>query len=223
MFDSMRVCLRIVLLAGLGAAAPVAAGAVTITDGIPAMPGLRIDLGGSTPCGATGALETNLGRFSGSGVAGSGEASCGDTRRVQVKTPTTPDAFGRFDPNGGGWVDSNDLERVLWDVETGRPMRSVTFALTDAHDQPDSYFEMQVGDALWSIPSQEANGTLHLIRVLFDGPTDLQRIAFTTQHNDGFGIVGAVVQPVPLPPAALLAGSGMLAMAAVRRRRRRAA
>jgi hypothetical protein len=210
--------LGLALALGLGAAAPAAA-ATFIEETRPAG-GLAIDLRGFAPCGAGGALETNLGRFSGSGPAGSGGAACGDTRHVQVKSPRTPDAYGRFDPDGGRWIDSNDLERVVWEVDVGRPVRWVAFALTDAHDQPDSHFSITAQGTTWSIAEREPNATLHLIRILFDAPVETAEVVFETRHNDGFGIVAATAAPVPLPPALLLAASGVAALGVLRRRRR---
>jgi MYXO-CTERM domain-containing protein len=208
------------LAAALGLGLPGAAAAATISEGALARGGITANLMGAIPCGTTGAVETAVGRFSGGGPAGSGGSVCGDARRVQVKTPNSPAPFGRYDPDGGRWLDSNDLEEVVWDVDVGRAIRGLSFGLTDAHDQPDSRFSFAVEGARWSIAEQEANGTLHLIRVMFDAPVDRTQVVFSTRGNDGFGIVSPTVQPVPLPPAALLALSGLGALALARRRRR---
>jgi len=206
----------------VGGAVALAAGlagaeAATITSGSLLGRGITLELGGITPCGAVGSLSTNVGVFSGTGPPGSGTASCGDRTTPQVKTPTTPHPDGRYDPDTGPWVDSNDLERVIWDLDIDGPVKGLSFALTDAHDQPDSRFEIRVGDTSWEIPEREPNGTLHLITVLFDEPTDAGKIRFLTEHNDGWGISEATVQPVPLPPGLLLALSGIGLIAAVRR------
>jgi hypothetical protein len=203
----------------LGAAAQAA----TITPGSLLDNGIALDLSTASPCGANGGLSTNVGSFSGYGDNGSGKAACGDKSTTQVKDGATPFPYGRYDPNGGAWIDSNDLSHVAWNVDIGKKLKGVSFALTDAHDQKNSWFRLKVDGATWSIKDREANGTLHLITILFDQPVDTARIRFSTRLNDGWGISQVTAAPVPVPPAMLLAASGIGVMALVRRRRKKAA
>jgi hypothetical protein len=206
----------------LGVAGLPAAGAdaATIASGALLDRGITLDLDGATACGASGGMSTNVGSFSAIGPAGSGQASCGDRTTSQVKTPTTPFPYGRYALDGEAWVDSNDLKRVVWRVDVDKPVRAVSFLLTDAHDQPDSYFRLKVDEAVWRIADREENGAQHLISILFDEPTTDAKIRFQTSHNDGWGISAVTVQPVPAPPALLLAASGFGLIALVRARRR---
>jgi len=201
-----------------------AAQAATISTGSLAAGGIALDVSGVEPCSATGSLSTNVGEFSRiSGPDGSGTASCGDRSSPQVKSPLTPHPYGRFNPDGGAWVDSNDVRSMLWSVDVGRAVRSVSFALTDAHDQPRSHFRIEAEGATWRIEEREANGTLHLVKILFDVPTANPEVRFFTRLNDGYGLAQVSVQPVPVPPAALLLLSGVGVFAVMRRRATRAA
>ncbi len=199
-----------------------ASAAATITDGSLLPSGRALDLTGASACGASGSvMSTNVGTFRSSGAAGSGAASCGVKTTAQVKTPATPHPYGRFDPDGIGWIDSNDLPEMVWKVDIGRPVRGVSFQLTDAHDQANSHFRIRSAGAVWRIADREENGTSHLITILFDEPTDNPRIRFLTRHNDGYGITQVSVAPVPLPAGLLLAGTGVAALTAIGRRRRK--
>lgn len=171
-------------------------------------------------------LALDPGVFVASGGPGSGSSVIGDPTDVSTKDEESPRPFGRFDPLGGYWVDSNDNPEVVWNLSYDKPIKSVGFALTDAFDQKrsselgKSFFDLSVGDATWSIDAKEDNGTLHWIEVLFDQPTDTAQLTFQTRLNDGWGVSEAIVAPVPLPPALLLFVSGFGLIALVRKRRR---
>ncbi len=206
----------------VGATAPPA-GAATFATGLAGY-GTKLDVASMSACGASGGLSTNVGSFSASGPAGSGEASCGDHSSAQVKKPTTPHPFGRFDREGLGWLDSNDLTHVDWTVDIGAQVRSVSFLLTDAHDQPNSHFRIDAEGSSWALAQRQANGGMHHLTILFDTPTLAPVISFHSGHNDGWGISEVTVQPVPVPGAlvAALTGVGLLGAAGLRRRRRAA-
>lgn len=218
--------LRGLALAVVAAAGVVAApaGAVTITEGSQLNKGIALDLSRVGTCSNSGgSFGTNVGSFTGSGAPGSGGASCGDKTTLQVKDESTPFPYGRFNPSGGKWIDSNDLAEVSWQMNTRVPLKAFSFALVDAHDQANSHFTFSVDDAVFNIAEREENGTLHWITVLFDRPTTTASISISTRLNDGYGISDVKVAPVPVPPALALLGSGVALLGAMRLRRSRAA
>jgi hypothetical protein len=216
-----RSCIRGAAAAVLLAAGGLAAQAATITHGGALSDGISADLSGHVSCGSSGALVTNVGTFTGKGVAGSGRSVCGDTSSVQVKDLDFAAPYGRYNPEGSKWIDSNDLKKLTWEVDIGMPFRALSFGVVDAHDQKDSFFEIALkgGAAHWSIDQREGNGLLHWITVTFHDAVDGATLAFSTRHNDGYGLVGIKVAPVPLPAASWLLVSGALALAGLRRRR----
>jgi hypothetical protein len=188
-------------------AAPAWGAVVTVLDN-PTIDGTPISL-----------LTANFTRL---GQCGTGESVIGDGCSVVDKNnPDAPDAFGRFSPFKLDWIDSQDIDDLVWTVTSDVPFQSMTFALVDAHDQPNSYFNMIYdGTEIWEIPTQLPNRNLFWLMVTFDGPVTTADLRFTTRHNDGYGILAARVAPVPLPPAALLLLTGTALIAGLRRRRR---
>lgn len=216
-------------LAAAAFAVPAAAATITEVDG-PA-PGRVVALDpaafvGSGTCGYGGSV---VGTGPGRGCS------------VVIKNdPTAPDAFGRADPFGGSWIDSQDLSEVVWSFDPGYAFTALTFALFDAYDQlpsrrwplGESFFRLSVDDATWSIPSREENGTLHWLTVAFDAPVAVADIRFSTRLNDGWGVSlsGATTVPppppppppatVPLPATAPLIAAALAGLAALGLRRR---
>ncbi|WP_139080583.1 hypothetical protein [Rubellimicrobium roseum] len=111
---------------------------------------------------------------------------------------------------------------------TNRTFNRLTFALTDAYDQPfhetfgESFFRLSIDGAEWSIDEQQANGNLHWITIWFGEDRSEADIRLSTRLNDGWGIRAALVAPVPLPGAGLLMLAGLGGLAAVGRRRAKA-
>jgi hypothetical protein len=199
---------RVLLVAGL-LSAP--AHAATITE-----------VGGSA---GGKALALSTADFVGSGPCGSGKSVINDGCSVVKKDASSPRPFGRFDPLGGAWVDSQDRNHIVWTVNQDTAFTSLNFALTDAFDQKrddryggKSYFSLSVGNATWTIDKREKNGTLHWLTVLFDAPVNSASLTFETRLNDGWGVSEASVAPIPLPPTALLLLGGVGLMAWMRRR-----
>jgi hypothetical protein len=160
-------------------------------------------------------LDTNV--FVGEGPCGFGASVVGDGCTVVFKDQNSPSPFGRFDPFGETWVDSQDREKVVFTVARATPFSAISFALTDAFDQLPSaslgasFFSLTVGDAIWSIPEREENGTLHWLEVVFDAPTMLAFLTFETRLNDGWGVSQARIAPAPPPPPPVpLPGAGLL-------------
>ena len=179
------------------------------------------------PDAPTGAmpLELNVSDFQRVGDCGDGVSVVNNGCSTVIKRdPEAPHAFGRFDPlTNDYWIDSQDIDELKWTVKSAVPFSSLIFALTDAHDQPDSHFVMSVQEGgswtpIWDIPNRLENGNLFWLSVDFDKPMTSVALLFSTRLDDGYGIRAASVSdqpaPVPLPASAafLLAGIGGLAM-----------
>lgn len=169
---------------------------------------------------------------------GSGRTAVDGGTGVEVRSdthPSVPGSYtalsGRFNTSLGGanWLDSNDLEEIVWNVNGGGalgPFDSLVFFLTDVGDIKGTDFRIEVTgagiDPAVHHIARQANGTLNLVRILFEETVTAATLRLVSAHNDGFGIddVGvARMAAAPLPPAALMLLAGIGGLAAVRRRR----
>lgn len=167
------------------------------------------------------------------GNCGGGGSVVGDGCSAIVKTdPAAPDAFGRFDPLGNYWIDSQDINELKWTVRSPDAFTSMAFALTDAHDQLNSFFVMSFLDGatwtpVWDIATRKDNANLYWLSVDLGEAVNEAVFRFSTKvvpGFDGYGISSLTVStpaPIPVPPAALLLGTGALAMAGLRRKKSR--
>jgi hypothetical protein len=225
MFEVSRPRLRGIatsVLLAMGAFAFSGAEAATISTG-GLSSGIGIDLSSHARCGNGGVLSTNVGTFSTGNGPGSGHSTCGNKGQVQVKDASSASPFGRYNPDGAAWLDSNDNPTVEWNVNIGQAFNAVSFGLTDANDQKNSFFHLAVNGATWEIATREANGSLHWLTILFDQAVTDAVITFSTALNDGFGIHKATVAPVPLPAAGWMLVSGLAGLAGLGWRRSRRA
>lgn len=168
-------------------------------------------------------LTLDASDFASSGPCGSGVSVVEDGCSVLLKqeSATDPTDFGRFAPIDTQWIDSQDLEEVTWTVENDTPFTSLTFALTDASDQENSFFSMTVDGATWTTGSERrANGTLDWITVTFDEAVTETSLDFRTRYNDGWGIQAASISPVPVPASGAMLVFGLVGLAAAHRRKR---
>ncbi len=200
--------------------AAVAASLVASVPAAPAWGAVVTELAGP-PSGGT-PISLDAGDFTRLGQCGTGGSVIGDGCSVVDKdNPNLPTAYGRFSPFDLDWIDSQDIDDLVWTVNSAVPFTSLTFFLVDAHDQASSYFEMiYEGAKIWEIPLRLPNSNFFWLMVTFDGPVTTADLRFRTRLNDGYGIVAPRVQPVPLPPAALLLLTGAALIAGLRRRRR---
>ena len=179
--------------------------------------------------GATGAatpLTSAVGLFRGEGaLAGSGGSAVDGGTSGQVRTDGP--LFGRQNLSDGGanWLDSNDLESMVWEVGGAGTFDSLSFFLTDVGDITRTDFNFTVAaagsDPVTTHIARQVNGTINFVRILFDAPIAAATVTFTSQHNDGFGLddaTAATVAPIPLPAGGLLLLGGLAGFAALRRR-----
>ena len=178
--------------------------------------------------GSTNPQQTKVGSFSSFGAKGSGQSVIGDTSKLQVRADDTM-PWGRYSTSGaalgGHWLDSNDNLGVRWEISGLGKFDTLAFSVLDAADVGGK-FSIKVGDTLYSnlagADGKLANGNIQLVRIMLSEA--VSKLTVELMHdrtNDGFGIDGAAVglAPVPLPPAALLLGTGLVALVGLRRRR----
>jgi hypothetical protein len=182
--------------------------------------------------GSTNPQKTKVGSFTSFGAKGSGQSVIGDTSKLQVRSDDSM-PWGRYSTSGaalgGHWLDSNDNLGMKWEVSGLGKFNTLAFFVLDAADVGGK-FSIKVGDTLYSnlagAEGKLRNGNVQLVKILLsEAVTNLTVELMHDRTNDGFGIDGAAVglAPIPLPPAALLLGSGLLGLVALRRRKAAAA
>jgi hypothetical protein len=138
------------------------------------------------------ALELKLSEFTRLGACGTGLSIIGDSCTGPVFGPDGEKPFGRFSPSGGKFVTSRDTDKMRWDVNFGRA-NEITFAITDANDQPDdrpegaSFFRFKVAGATASV-AKGPNASLHWFTVAFERVRTRASFLFESGLNDGFAV-----------------------------------
>lgn len=178
---------------------------------------------------ASGTVGTAVGTFTGFGGSISNGGSQVQPKDQIVVRTSKPDPYGRYNvtPGGKNWLDSNDREGIFWTVMTPGDggLTRLAFLLTDVDDVGTVLFNIVVnGNSLVqntaTRPAVGApNGTLHLVTMLFDAPTDGVTITMISGTGDGYGIDGIRLSAVPLPAGMPLLLAGLGGLALLRRRR----
>lgn len=228
MYNFVSAALRGTILASALAIGSTAF-AATVSFGGPGFgvdPGAtRMDLSSFTPGAQKGrTLRTNIGTFRSFGRRGGGGSVVGDTRSMQVRGEAT---YGRTDvPH----LDSNDLHTIF--LRLPKDTQRARLDFQDLADRPGSTFTLRAGKSYAQIVGRQKNGARNTAWLTFgDGDSRVVRLLMrgtsphptrSTRGFDGYSITNASVSvaPIPLPPAAALLGSGVLAMAGLRRRRK---
>lgn len=173
--------------------------------------------------------DTNVGSFSAFGGAGSGQSRIGNGAALQVRGDNDM-RWGRYNNDasralGGQWLDSNDNRGMRWEIGGVGAFDTIAFFVTDVADVGGK-FSIRIGDTLYSdlaMGAKLASGNIHLVQIMLsEAVTNLTVELMHDRTNDGFGIDGAAVAriaPAPLPPAAALLATGLVALAGLRRRR----
>ncbi|MEM9343998.1 MAG: VPLPA-CTERM sorting domain-containing protein [Pseudomonadota bacterium] len=213
-------------LAGVFATVASVSQAVTITvtaDGtFTPPPGSSFVLEDFESLGGTldDAIPTAVGTFQAAGAVGSGGTVIPTAGDLVVRNDN---AGGRFDVVGGAfYLDTNDNEAVIWNVDTGSAFDTIVFSITDATDVGATLTITADGGSTKSVDlSGLDNGNLQLITVKFGAVIPTASIVLeNSKINDGFGLDGAYVGVVPLPASALLMLGGLGAIGALRLRRK---
>lgn len=185
--------------------------------------------------GTTNPQKTQVGSFSTLGGKGSGHSVINGGSGLEVRDDNSMN-WGRYDADktasnavGGKWLDSNDTLGMKWKISGVGKFNAVSFYVIDAADA-GAKFSIKVGETLFSQilggSGKTANGNIQLVTILLpQAVTNLTVQLMNSKLNDGFGIDGATVAnvaPIPVPPAAALLVTGIVAMGALRRRRRAA-
>lgn len=178
--------------------------------------------------GSSNPQNTAVGSFASRGGIGSGGSHIDGGTTLEVRDDSAM-RWGRFSTStalGGKWLDSNDTYGMKWDIGGLGKFNSLSFFLIDAADA-GAKFSIKVGETLFSqvlgAGGRRPNGNIQLVTILL--PQTVSHLTVELFHNrlnDGFGIDGATIAkiaPVPLPPAAALLGTGLLALGLLRRRR----
>ena len=119
-------------------------------------------------------IDGGVGLFrSESSVPGSGGSSVGGGQERRESARDVP-LFGRQNLTEGGvnWLDSNDLEALIWEVDGGRNLQQPLLLLTDVGDIPGTDFNFSVAAGPESVTThipRQSNGTINFVSILFDG------------------------------------------------------
>lgn len=164
---------------------------VCLALSVAAAPALAATISENGP-GTGTPLELKLEEFTRLGACGSGLSIIGDSCTGPVFGPDGEKPFGRHSPSGGKFVTSRDTDRMRWDVRFGRA-NEITFAITDANDQPDnraegpSFFNFTVDGATASI-EKSPNANLRWFTVAFERVRTRAVFLFESGLNDGFAV-----------------------------------
>jgi hypothetical protein len=181
--------------------------------------------------GKTDPQRTAVGSFTAVGRHGSGHSVVSTGRATQVRRDV-PMRWGRYNtdaaPGARKWLDSNDNAGIRWKVARVGPFNALAFLVTDAADVGGRFSITVDGTRFADLAGAGGrlrNGNILLVRILLDAPVERLRVVLRHDRtNDGFGIDGVAVgrtlqvAEAPVPPAALLLGSGLAAAGALRRR-----
>ncbi len=205
-------------------------------------PAMGEDFEGFTACKSKSAVTsgcangtintTGIGSFTGIGPAFTGGGSqVKPVDKIVVRT-NVPDPYGRFNvtPGGANWLDSNDMNGILWTLAApiGTFFDKIAFLLTDLDDVGNFKFGISAnGESTVERPgaAKLGNGALHLVTMTFSAPVSALSISMINGVGDGFGFDGgrvSTIAAVPVPAAGLLLLGGLGALAAMKRRRRAA-
>lgn len=175
-----------------------------------------------------GRVFSSVGVFTGLGGVGGGGSVVGTPTSIQIRDI---DQFGRQNlvpEDGSQYLDSNDTLGFTLDINTEflniAPLGTISFFLMDAADQGATFVLSYGGDETKTLTGQ-SDGTINWFAIKFDAPTTMATIRFSNEvrMDDGFGVDGFQVAPIPIPPAVAMLLTGLAGLGFIGRRRRAAA
>ncbi|MCH8551555.1 MAG: PEP-CTERM sorting domain-containing protein [Natronospirillum sp.] len=136
--------------------------------------------------------------------------------------------YGRFvNWDGGNWLDSNDADKITWDISTGSPFNALGFYLSDANDQ-GAQLKLNFADGTSTeylqIMPNLADKNLAYVSLTSSQTITSASLVFNNGvgNNDGFGIDRVTVGRVPEPGTMALLALGIAGLGAARRRQKAA-
>jgi hypothetical protein len=167
-------------------------------------------------------FDTDVGRFSMTAQSTNLSNNNISPELLMIEDETTGE-FGRVSTAQNQWLDSNDADKVTWEILTGN-YNAFGFYLSDANDQGASlilnFEDGSVSETL-SLTSPLGNGNIAYFSLFSDVAFTSASLVFDNGagENDGWGIDGVTLAKVPEPGTLALLGLGLAGLSIARRRK----
>ncbi|MBT1450642.1 hypothetical protein KJ365_07075 [Glaciecola sp. XM2] len=172
---------------------------------------------------AAPAFDTKVGTFTQVQADGTGSEPAGQLDQLQIENGGSGE-FGRETPFASNWLDSNDSDQIVWDIDAGFRVNAFGFFLSDANDQ-GAVLTLTLDNGTTvsaSLNANLGNGNLAYVRYVGNPLDNIIGATLTfdngSDNNDGFGIDNVTLGTVSAPHTILLLSLSILGLIALRKR-----